>query len=102
MGELAARAWTKRLGDWETSDSLARSFREKREIFVIRGEGPTCAARFSAFLISLSYRQCPIRPYGAPSPRGEGCDTRIPSSNRAAKPPPPPLNLLNPLNPLNL
>ena len=27
---------------------------------------------------------CPIRPFGAPSPRGEGCDARIPSSNKAA------------------
>ena len=33
---------------------------------------PTYAAHFSAFLIYLSYRQCPIRPFGAPSPRGEG------------------------------
>ena len=33
----------------------------------------TYAAHFSAFLICLSYRQCPIRPFGAPSPRGEGC-----------------------------
>ena len=33
---------------------------------------PTYAAHFSVFLISLSYRQCPIRPFGAPSPRGEG------------------------------
>ena len=31
-----------------------------------------CAARLSDFLLRLSYRQCPIRPYGAPSPRGEG------------------------------
>ena len=28
--------------------------------------------RCSAFLICLSSRLCPIRPYGAPSPRGEG------------------------------
>ena len=28
--------------------------------------------RCSAFLICLSSRQCPIRPYGAPSPQGEG------------------------------
>ena len=28
----------------------------------------------------LSYHVCPIRPCGAPSPLGEGCDTRIPSS----------------------
>ncbi len=33
---------------------------------------PTYAAHFSVFLISLSYRQCPIRPFGVPSPRGEG------------------------------
>ena len=32
----------------------------------------------------LSYHGCPIRPYGAPSPRGEGCDTRIPSSKQVA------------------
>ena len=32
-----------------------------------------------------SYLSChshPIRPCGAPSPRGEGCDTRIPSSKK--------------------
>ena len=52
--------------------------------FAIRDSRPTCAAHFSAFLICLSYRQCPIRPFGAPSPRGEGCDTRIPSSKKAA------------------
>ena len=36
---------------------------------------------------SLSYRLCPIRPFGAPSPRGEGCDTRIPSSKKTARHP---------------
>ena len=30
----------------------------------------------------LSYRSHPIRPCGAPSPRGEGCDTGIPSSKK--------------------
>ena len=30
----------------------------------------------------LSCRSHPIRPCGAPSPRGEGCDTRIPSSKK--------------------
>ena len=49
---------------------------------------PICVAHLSAFLICLSCRLCPIRPCGAPSPRGEGCDTRIPSSKKAAKPPP--------------
>ena len=57
--------------------------------FAVRdSRSPTCAAHFSAFLICLSCRLCPIRPCGAPSPRGEGCDTRIPSSKKAAKPPP--------------
>ena len=32
----------------------------------------------------LSYHVCPIRPCGAPSLRGEGCDARIPSSKQAA------------------
>ena len=34
--------------------------------------------------IYLSYHSHPIRPCGAPSPRGEGCDTRIASSKKAA------------------
>ena len=41
-----------------------------------KGEGihafSACAASLSDFLLCLSCRQCPIRPYGAPSPRGEG------------------------------
>ena len=41
--------------------------------FAVRdSRSPTCAAHLSAFLIYLSCRLCPIRPYGAPSPRGEG------------------------------
>ena len=32
----------------------------------------------------LSCHSHPIRPCGAPSPRGEGCGTRIPSSKKAA------------------
>ena len=36
----------------------------------------------------LSYHSHPIRPYGAPSPRGEGGDTRIPSSKKVVKLPP--------------
>ena len=35
---------------------------------------------------SLSYHSHPIRPCGAPSPRGEGFDTRIPSSPLNPKP----------------
>ena len=33
----------------------------------------------------LSCHSLPIRPYGAPSPRGEGCDTRIPSSKKGGE-----------------
>ena len=40
------------------------------------------------YYLCLSYHSHPIRPCGAPSPRGEGCDARIPSSKKAAKPPP--------------
>ena len=49
-------------------EALIKSFS-----FAVRdSRSPTCAAHFSAFLICLSYRLCPIRPCGAPSPRGEG------------------------------
>ena len=33
----------------------------------------------------LSCHSHPIRPCGAPSPRGEGCDTRIPSSKKSGE-----------------
>ena len=36
----------------------------------------------------LSCHVCPIRPCGAPSPRGEGYDMRIPSSKQVTKPTP--------------
>ena len=39
---------------------------------------------FSYTTNCLSYHSHPIRPCGAPSPRGEGCDARIPSSKQAA------------------
>ena len=35
----------------------------------------------------LSCHSHPIRPCGAPSPRGEGCDTRIPFFKKSAIPP---------------
>ena len=41
----------------------------------------------------LSCHSHPIRPCGAPSPRGEGCDTRIPSSKQAAHHPCEPIPL---------
>ena len=45
---------------------------EKREKGLGTHAFSACAARLSDFLLCLSYRQYPIRPYGAPSPRGEG------------------------------
>ena len=47
-----------------------------------------CASLFPILSIYLSYHSHPIRPCGAPSPRGEGFDTRIPSSKKVVKLPP--------------
>ena len=58
---------------------------------------PPHMPRCSVFFISLSYRLCPIRPFGAPSPRGEGwryeenlrsTDLRASPHIFTAKPPP--------------
>ena len=43
--------------------------------------------------ICLSCHSHPIRPCGAPSPRGEGCDTRISSSKKGGEAATSPLNL---------
>ncbi len=43
---------------------------------------PPHVPRCSDFLLCLSCRLCPIRPFRAPSPRGKGCDTRIASSKK--------------------
>ena len=43
-----------------------------------------CAALSPVLPIYFSCHSHPIRPFGAPSPRGEGCDTRIPSSKQTA------------------
>ena len=60
------------------------------------GEGGPRQRRSGAFVCStnaplfpcttscLSCHVCPIRPCGAPSPRGEGCDTRLLSSKKVA------------------
>ena len=45
-----------------------------------------CAARLSDFLLCLSCRECPIRPYGAPSPRGEGSVSGIAASSYRSLP----------------
>ena len=63
---------------------------EKRrcEITIISFSRSICRGRLAALIgvtgkpypSCLSCHSHPIRPCGAPSPRGEGCDTRIPSS----------------------
>ena len=68
-----------RLGEQETKrlrdirrQTLVSSFRAiSRNLCHLRSRThvfPIRAAHLSAFLICLSCRQCPIRPYGAPSP----------------------------------
>ena len=52
--------------------------------FVCRTNAPL----FPCTTNCLSCHSHPIRPCGAPSPRGEGCDTRIPSSKKVVKLPP--------------
>ena len=44
-----------------------------------------CASLFPVLPICLSCHSHPIRPCGAPSPRGEGFDTRIPSSKKGGE-----------------
>ena len=51
--------------------------------FVCRTNAPL----FPLYYLCLSYHSHTIRPCGASSPRGEGCDTRLPSSKQATKPP---------------
>ena len=43
-----------------------------------------CTSLSPILPIYLSYHVCPIRPCEAPSPTGEGCDTRIPSSKKGS------------------
>ena len=40
---------------------------------------------FPCTTICLSYHSHPIRPCGAPSPRGEGCDTGLPSTKKSGE-----------------
>ena len=45
----------------------------------------TNAPLFPCTTSCLSYHSHPIRPYGPPSPKGEGCDTRLPSSKKGGE-----------------
>ena len=83
---------------------IARCSRQKRcsghswlpfrdcEITIISFSLSICSGGLAALIrvIGKSYPSClscyshPIRPFRAPFPRGEGCDTRIPSSKQTA------------------
>ena len=54
-----------------------RCFRKQHKCASLSPMRPSVFHTMSAYV-------CPIRPCGAPSPRGEGCDTRIPSSKQTA------------------
>ena len=45
---------------------------------------PILGVTGNLYLNCLSYHSHPIRPCGTPSPTGEGCDTRLPSSKQSA------------------
>ena len=78
--------------------SFARLAKRRCEITIISFSRSICRGGLAvAALIGVTgkpYPSClschshPIRPCGAPSPRGEGCDTRIPSSKKVVKLPP--------------
>ena len=83
----------------DPSAALGMTIREYRfpqrrcEITIISFSRSICLGGLAA-LIGVtgkpypSYLSChshPIRPCGAPSPRGEGCDTRIPSSKKGGE-----------------
>ena len=70
--------------------SLNRNGKERCEITIISFSRSICRGGLAALIgvtgkpypSCLSCHSHPIRPFRAPSPRGEGCDTRIPSSKK--------------------
>ena len=80
----------------DPSAALGMTIREYRfpqrrcEITIISFSRSICRGELAALkgVTGKPYPSClschshPIRPCGAPSPRGEGCDTRIPSSKK--------------------
>ena len=74
--------------------SLASSCQKSRcEITIISFSHSICRGGLAALIgvtgkpypSCLSCHSHPIRPFRAPSPRGEGCDTRIPSSKKGGE-----------------
>ena len=73
--------------------SSNRQAKRRCEITIISFSRSICRGELAALIgvtgkpypSCLSCHSHPIRPYGAPSPRGEGCDTRIPSSKKGGE-----------------
>ena len=75
------------------SSKNADSIKRRREITIISFSRSICRKELAALIgvtgkpypSCLSCHSHPIRPCGAPSPSGEGCDTRIPSSKKGGE-----------------
>ncbi len=80
-------------GDTPHGLTLNLQIKRRCEITIISFSRSICRGRLAALIrvTGKSYPSClschshPIRPCGAPSPRGEGCDTRIPSSKKSGE-----------------
>ena len=91
-----SRMKQKMANEKDPSAALGMTIREYRfpqrrcEITIISFSRSICLGGLAALIgvtgkpypSCLSYHSHPIRSCGAPSPRGEGCDTRIPSSKK--------------------
>ena len=77
-------------GDTPHGLTLNLQIKRRCEITIISFSRSICRGGLAALIgvtgkpypSCLSCHSHPIRPCGAPSPRGEGCDTRIPSSKK--------------------
>ena len=80
------------IAHYKNGEAIAAAPNQKRrcEITIISFSRSICRGGLAALIgvtgkpypSCLSCHSHPIRPCGAPSPRGEGCDTRIPSSKK--------------------
>ena len=97
--QTALRRKTETGNEKDPSAALGMTIREYRfpqrrcEITIISFSRSICRGGLAALIgvtgkpypSCLSCHSHPIRPCGAPSPRGEGCDTRIPSSKKGGE-----------------
>ena len=92
MGSIEAKASVNVLRRTKPYKRRGMDIKIKRrcEITIISFSRSICRGRLAALIgvtgkpypSCLSYHSHPIRPFRAPSPRGEGCDMRIPSSKK--------------------